>query len=232
VTDTLVISDAEDDTSLPVELIAFTVSTINNQVTLEWQTGSEIDNAYWLIDRKPVSEQEYDDIMQGVLAPDETFHSYTNIASLPGAGTTSSLTNYQYVDETADLGTIYVYRLADVSVHGQVTYHPVVILESSVVPDNFELSQNYPNPFNPETMISYTVPVRSRIILKIYNILGQEVKTLIDGKTDPGVFEIRWDGTNQNRQVVGSGTYIYQISIRSEDGKKTFNQTRKMTLMR
>ena len=101
-----------------------------------------------------------------------------------------------------------------------------------MVPDDFELSQNYPNPFNPETMINYSVPVRSRVILKIYNILGQEIRTLIDGETDPGFYEIRWDGTNQNRQVVGSGTYIYQISVRSQDGKQSFNQSRKMTLMR
>jgi hypothetical protein len=232
VTDTLVISDAEDDTSLPVELLAFTVFVVNNQVTLEWQTASEIDNAYWLIDRKLVSEEEYNDILQGILEIDNTFHSYTNIATLPGQGTTNSQTDYLYVDRSADLRTIYVYRLADVSVQGQVNFHPVVLLKPAVVPDKFELSQNFPNPFNPETMITYSIPVRSQVVLKIYNILGQEIRTLIEGETDPGLYEIRWDGTNQNRQVVGSGTYIYQISVRSQDGKQSFNHSRKMVLMR
>jgi flagellar hook assembly protein FlgD len=92
--------------------------------------------------------------------------------------------------------------------------------------------QNYPNPFNPETTIKFNLPVHARISLRIYNILGQRVKILEDGEMPAGYHEIKWDGTNQNRQTVASGTYIYQISAQSMDGRQTFNQSKRMILMR
>ncbi|MFZ1292385.1 MAG: T9SS type A sorting domain-containing protein, partial [Melioribacteraceae bacterium] len=89
------------------------------------------------------------------------------------------------------------------------------------IPNNFELSQNYPNPFNPSTKISFSLPKTSEVKLAIYNILGQEVATLINGTRNVGTYEINWDASN-----LASGTYIYRLQA----GTNVF--TNKMILMK
>ncbi|MFC1724285.1 LamG-like jellyroll fold domain-containing protein [candidate division KSB1 bacterium] len=79
------------------------------------------------------------------------------------------------------------------------------------IPKKFALKQNYPNPFNPETTIKYELPKTSDVSLKIYNILGQEVKTLINQRKPAGYHTIIWDGRNKNGIKVSSGIYICRI---------------------
>ena len=83
--------------------------------------------------------------------------------------------------------------------------------DNSLTPDKFALSQNYPNPFNPITNIKFSIPIQSHVTLKIFNIMGQEIKTLTDRNYSPGVYEFKWDGTNNKNISVASGLYIYQI---------------------
>ncbi|MFQ5605379.1 MAG: penicillin acylase family protein [bacterium] len=78
-------------------------------------------------------------------------------------------------------------------------------------PATFELLQNYPNPFNPETKIAFRLPTQSRVVLKIYNIQGQLVRTIIDQKYEPGAHQITWDGVGAQGYRVSSGIYIYKI---------------------
>lgn len=80
------------------------------------------------------------------------------------------------------------------------------------LPQTFALRQNYPNPFNPTTTIKYDVPVKSKIILKIFNIMGQEVKTLASGVKEIGRYDAVWDGRNAKGLQVASGIYIYRLS--------------------
>jgi hypothetical protein len=82
-------------------------------------------------------------------------------------------------------------------------------------PDKFQLFQNYPNPFNPATMISYQLPTDSRVSLKIFNLLGQEVATLVDGQRLAGHHEERWDARG-----LASGMYVYQLSLTDEKGSR------------
>jgi len=82
---------------------------------------------------------------------------------------------------------------------------------SSVIPDEFEVSQNYPNPFNPSTIIRYALPEASFVTLKIYNMLGQEVKTLVNEQKNAGTFNVQWRGDNNFGSKVSSGTYIYRV---------------------
>jgi len=97
----------------------------------------------------------------------------------------------------------------------------------ATLPGSFVLGQNYPNPFNPTTVISYQLPMLSRIQLKIYNLLGQEVRTLIPGAVqDPGKYEIFWDGRNERGVPVASGVYIYRLRTNE------FIQSKKMLLIR
>ena len=74
------------------------------------------------------------------------------------------------------------------------------------------LAGNYPNPFNPSTSIRFSVPAEQQVSLKIFNMLGQEVVTLVDGKMSTGSHEVVWDGRNASGQTVASGTYIYRLS--------------------
>ncbi|MFC1726714.1 Ig-like domain-containing protein [candidate division KSB1 bacterium] len=98
--------------------------------------------------------------------------------------------------------------------------------EPASKPESFTLDQNYPNPFNPETTISFDVPRSSFVSLKIYSILGQEVKTLVSGHKAVGKNTVKWDGTNNNGIKVNSGIYIYRLNAEGV----TF--TRKMVLVK
>ncbi len=76
---------------------------------------------------------------------------------------------------------------------------------------NFELLQNYPNPFNPSTQIRYTILRTEKVSLKIYNILGQEIKTLFEGENNPGTYTVKWNGNNNSNNKVTSGIYLCRI---------------------
>lgn len=92
----------------------------------------------------------------------------------------------------------------------------------------FALHDNYPNPFNPETRIRYSVGGNGRapVVLKVYNVLGQAVKTLVDEPKTRGSYEVVWDGRDQNGDEVASGVYFYKLE--ADD----FVQTKKMVLVR
>jgi hypothetical protein len=101
------------------------------------------------------------------------------------------------------------------------------------VPKAFELSQNYPNPFNLSTTISFMVHSKRETVngpihttLTIYNILGQRVRTLVDGEKLPGEYRVNWDGKNQNKENVASSIYFYRLTT------PNFSETRKMLLVK
>jgi hypothetical protein len=100
-----------------------------------------------------------------------------------------------------------------------------------VQPKEFFLQQNYPNPFNPSTNISYSIPEQSFVTLKVYDLLGREVATLVNGEKQTGYYETEFDGSN-----LPSGVYFYQLrvsALQSKDGKAhEYVETRKMILMR
>ncbi|MBL1212480.1 MAG: T9SS type A sorting domain-containing protein [Ignavibacteriae bacterium] len=81
-----------------------------------------------------------------------------------------------------------------------------VAQELGFVADNYELSQNYPNPFNPTTTISFTIPEASDVTLKVYDMIGQEVATLVNSEMSAGKFNVSFDASN-----LASGTYVYEL---------------------
>jgi len=103
----------------------------------------------------------------------------------------------------------------------------VGIGDENEMPEKFELSQNYPNPFNPTTTIAYSVPEASEVRLGIYNMLGQEIRTLAVGDHQPGYYSTLWDGLDKNGVRVESGVYLYRMS--SSAG---FGATRKLVLLK
>jgi len=96
----------------------------------------------------------------------------------------------------------------------------------SNIPSEFSLGQNYPNPFNPITKMDYTLPKRSRVIISIYNVLGQEIVNLVNEEQDFGYHSITWNGTDQLGRQMASGVYFTRMV------SETFSQTKKMLLLK
>ena len=94
------------------------------------------------------------------------------------------------------------------------------------LPEGFNLYQNYPNPFNPETEIRFGIPESNHVVLTIFDILGNEIRTLVDAQYNAGDYSIRWDAKDHNGNPVPSGVYLYQIQVGD------FSQVKKMSLMR
>jgi flagellar hook assembly protein FlgD len=101
----------------------------------------------------------------------------------------------------------------------------------SEMPKEFALSQNYPNPFNPTTHIKYALPVDSRLAMEIYNVIGQRVRTLVNGDQAAGYHIAEWNGTNNAGAQLASGMYLLRMSATGIDGKK-FNDIRKLMLLK
>jgi hypothetical protein len=100
------------------------------------------------------------------------------------------------------------------------------VMNSDQTPDRFTLFQNHPNPFNPETEIGYFLPQASEVELTVYNVLGEKVKTLVDGFETAGLKRVQWDGTDDKGRAVASGIYFYRIKM------GVFSQFKKMLLLR
>lgn len=186
---------------VPVELTSFTAAAIGNNVTLNWSTASEINNSGFNVERRNASSD------------------WNSIGFVQGNGTTTEAKQYSFVDNSVSAGN-YSYRLKQIDFDGTFEYSNSVEVEVSS-PAVYELAQNYPNPFNPSTTIQFSLPKSSNVLLKVYNLLGQEVATLLDGFREAGVHFINFDAVNLN-----SGLYIYKIEA---DG---FSTARKMTLIK
>ncbi len=126
------------------------------------------------------------------------------------------------------------YTQSSVSAHAGDTGVVLNITVTSVIdrqfgrPASYSLHQNYPNPFNPSTTIQYDLPVRSNVVLKVFNVYGQEVGTLISGIREAGTASVVWDGNG-----FASGVYFYRLQASSVDGRATsFTQTRKLLLIK
>ena len=110
---------------------------------------------------------------------------------------------------------------------GSVTVGPTAVGDNGALPLEYGLDQNFPNPFNAQTMINFSMPAPEHVVLKVYNVLGQEVVTLLDQQMDAAKHEILWEGNNNQGTVVASGTYFYSLKIGD-----SFEETRQMTLLK
>jgi len=117
---------------------------------------------------------------------------------------------------------------AQIKVVGEGDIAAAVEEAESDVPVRFVLGQNYPNPFNPETTISFELVkgAREQVSLVIYNILGEAVRTLVQGNLGPGQYQYVWDAHNQRGHLVASGLYLYRLRVGDQV------QTRRMVLLK
>ena len=105
-------------------------------------------------------------------------------------------------------------------------------LASEVIPESYALEQNYPNPFNPSTTIQFDLPEAGNVTLKIYNSVGQLVRTLAEGDYASGRYEAVWNGKEDSGAAAASGIYFYRLAVQNQSGGVAFTETRKMALVK
>ncbi len=178
-------------TVIPVELSSFEVKARDNIVELIWSTATETNNSGFEIERSQMSN---------VNSP----RSWQVIGFIPGFGTTTEPKSYSFTDENLSAGK-YQYRLKQIDFDGTFEYSNAIEVEITT-PTEFSLEQNYPNPFNPTTTIAFSLPKTGFTSLKVYDILGNEVTTLVNEVKDAGVYKVQFNASN-----LSSGVYIYQL---------------------
>ena len=188
---------------LPVELTSFTSSASAEGVTLSWTTASEINNHGFEVERS------YDGSI------------FSSVGFVNGHGTSTETHNYNYVDKPQNnLNNTLYYRLKQVDMDGHSTYSQVLTVKMDI-PTHFSLAQNYPNPFNPSTTIKYTVPQNGPVTIKLYDITGREVKTLVNEVKEVGSYDLKVDASG-----LASGVYIYRMVA------KDFVSVKKMSILK
>lgn len=228
---TSVEGSADLDMSLPVELTNFSIESKTGVVYLNWTTASELENAYWMIQRLILSKEEYNEIVKGESKIEDVSFSFEIIDYVDARGSVSVETNYIYVDSLVNVGSVYAYRLADVSYSGVITFHEILFQEITA-PEAFKLFNNYPNPFNPSTTIKYSLPLQANVELKVFNLLGQEVITLVNGTEEAGFHQLQWNGTNTSGNMVASGVYFVYFNAGNTATGNKFSKVMKVILLR
>lgn len=185
---------------LPVELTSFSAKVQGNSVLLSWSTATEKNNMGFEVQRSLDSK------------------NFASVGFVNGKGTSTTVNNYSYSDNTVSAKCYY--RLKQVDFNGNYEFSPAIEVESMGV-TNYTLSQNYPNPFNPSTQIKFALPKDGFVTLKVYNVLGKEVASVVNEYKTSGNYTV-----NFSAKSLSSGIYFYTIKA---DG---FTQTKKMTILK
>lgn len=190
---------------LPVELAAFTSTISNRDVTLNWTTVTETNNSGFDVERSSNGE-------------------WSKIGNVTGNGTTTTPMNYSFTDRGLNSGS-YNYRLKQIDYNGNFAYFNLSGEVSVGIPTTYNLSQNYPNPFNPSTTINFDLPFDSKVSIKLFDVSGKEVATLVNDVKTAGYYTVKFNGSN-----LSSGIYFYRIS--AESNGNNFVSSKKMTLVK
>jgi len=184
---------------LPVELASFTAELNGNIVTLFWTTETEVENYGFDVEHK-MQDARHEN------------REWKKIGFVEGHGNSNSPKEYSFVDDNPPSGTIQ-YRLKQIDTDGSYEYSDVVSIETGI-PKDYELKQNFPNPFNPTTKIVYKLPVDGFVTIKVYNILSQEVASLVNENKKAGTHTIIFDGGTAGG---GLSSGIYFLRLNSEN---------------
>jgi len=191
---------------VPVELISFNYEVNGGNIVLSWITSTEINNYGFEIQRQVDNERL-------------TNGNWKEIGFIPGNGTTTEINYYSFKDEILNTGS-YSYRLKQIDFDGTSNYSQTIAVNFELVL-KFSLEQNYPNPFNPSTTIKYQIPESGFVTLKVYDILGNEVATLVSEFKSAGKYS-----TDFNANRLSSGIYFYELQSGS------YSKIMKMILMK
>ena len=187
---------------VPVEFVSFSASVFGNDVNLSWVTASETNNFGFEVERT-----------------DARNSVWNKVGFVFGNGTSTELNYYSFTDQSVPVGQ-YLYRLKQIDLDGSFDYSDQVEVDI-ISATNYVLMQNYPNPFNPSTRISFSIPQSGFTSVKVYDVLGNEVATIIDKELSAGSFEIQF-----NASGLTSGVYYYTLK------SGNFVQSKKMLLLK
>lgn len=198
--------NALNQITIPVELISFSANYLGNSVELTWTTSTEKNNYGFEVQKRYDGEQ------------------FQSIAFINGNGTTTNRVTYSYTDKDIQSYKIY-YRLKQIDYNGAESFTSEILLDL-LMPDNFILFQNFPNPFNPNTNIQFVLGSKQMVTLKVYDLLGNEVATLVNEEKPAGKYEVTFSLAQFSKPELSSGVYFYTLKTGS------FVQTKKMVLLR
>ena len=199
------------ETLIPVELTSLQAASTNDAVELTWTTATETENLGYHVYRSMSDDGEYSKISKELIQ---------------GAGSSDQAHSYSYIDQDVKAGNIYYYKLADVDFNGNTAFHGPISVTVEAVPSKYSLAQSYPNPFNPETAINFSIKQAGKVSLKIYNLQGQLIRSLVDADKLAGSYSVIWNGTNDQGVRVSSGTYLYTLKVNG------FEATKKLVFMK
>lgn len=198
------------DHSVPVTLSSFTATGRKDAIEISWTSQTEVNALAYHLYRGNGEHGQF-----------------AEIARLDAAGNSETPQSYHYVDTDVVSSRTYYYQLADEDYEGNLRYHGTVFASAgSSVPGAYALMPNYPNPFNPSTTIGYQTPRDGQVTLTVYNVLGQEIRTLVDAHQAAGSYTVMWDSKDAGGRDLTSGIYFY--TLKAGD----YTETRKMVLMR
>ena len=191
---------------MPIELSSFTANVANKRdVILSWNTASETNNKGFDIERK-------------------LGDNWVKAGYIDGKGTTTVPTSYKFEDRKLATGK-YSYRLKQIDYNGNYAYYNLNGIIEVGVPGKYDLSQNYPNPFNPTTKIDYDLPYDSKVTMKLYDMGGREIMTLVSGQRTAGYYT-----ETVNLSHLSSGAYFYRISANGNG--QDYTMTKKLMLVK
>ena len=197
------------ESPLPVELSSFTANSLKGSVILNWTTASEINNAGFDVERQSLSSRK---------------DTWTKIGFVEGNGTTNETKNYTFIDRKLKTGK-YNYRLVQRDYNNRGVEHFLSDVVTVGVPKKYTISQNYPNPFNPNTKIDYELPYDGKVNIKLYDVIGREVATIVNEVHSAGYYTAEY-----NASSLASGIYFYRIIAKG--GESDFIMTKKMVLIK
>jgi len=201
----------EIDNPLPVELNSFSTKCIINNISLMWETKSEINSSFFIVERS--------------ISKDGNISYWQKIGEMKASGNSNSPKEYSYLDKNLNSAK-YQYRLKMVDDNGSFNY--IKIIEAEVAaPKMFNVSQNYPNPFNPSTVINYTIPFEGSVSIRFYNSIGQLISEVNESTRQAGYYDLNFSASG-----LSSGIYFYSVSAVSSDGKITLNSVKKMMILK
>ncbi len=192
--------------NVPVELTSFTANMQKNDVMLSWVTATELNNSGFEIQRSLKTENSKD--------------VWNKIGFIQGNGSSTESHAYSFTDGNIVKPGHYSYRLKQVDFDGKYAYSPVAEIDVNK-PTRYYLSQNYPNPFNPTTTIEFSTPERSHVSLKVYDVLGNQVASLVDGWMESTNHKVVFNAAN-----LASGIYYYTLTTGN------FTSTKKLILLK
>ncbi len=195
----------------PIELTSFSAQWDGSLVRLSWQVATETENLGFHLYRSQTENGLYEQITSQLI---------------PGAGNSDRARSYSYVDGQVSAGHVYYYRLADVDFSGNIDFHGPISVVTTSAPAKYQLEPARPNPFNPETAISFSIQEAGWVSLKIYNLQGELVRTLLNESLPAGKCSVLWNGTDELGSPVSSGAYVVQLKVND------FKQSGKLLLIR